>query len=186
MTNFESATRNALLFRVPGQTEASKGRNERMIESVDIFPTLVELAGMPALPACQGLDQPPTTACLQGESFAREFLSASSASTTAAAVAAVAAPKQYAFSQWPFPAWGNETVLREGYTVRSATGYRYTTYVPYSNTAFTGNWSAPIGDEELYDYNRDRWETTNFADNVTYAPIVAELRQILLKQYAEP
>ena len=177
MTNFESATRNALLFRVPGQATASKGRNERMVESIDIFPTLVELAGIPALPACHGLDQPPTTACLQGESFASEFLTP---------VAVVAAPKLYAFSQWPFPAWKNETVLREGYTVRSATGYRYTTYVPYSSATFTGNWSAPVGDEELYDYNTDRWETTNFAYNATYAPIVAEMRQILLDQYAEP
>ena len=73
MTNFESATRNALLFRVPGQAEASKGHNERMIESIDIFPTLVELVGIPPLPACRGIDQPPTTACLQGESFAGEF-----------------------------------------------------------------------------------------------------------------
>ena len=47
--------------------------------------------------------------------------------------------------------------LREGYTVRSASGYRYTTYVPYSLATFSGNWSGPVGDEELYDYNTDRW-----------------------------
>jgi len=53
MTNFESATQNALLFRVPGQAPASQGRNTRMVESIDIFPTLVELARIAPLPTCE-------------------------------------------------------------------------------------------------------------------------------------
>ena len=85
--------------------------------------------------------------------YASEFLEAPTPSEA----------KQHAFSQWPFPKWGKETGLREGYTVRSAKGYRYTRYVPYDVTTFTGNWSVTSGDEELYDYNTDPWETTNFA-----------------------
>jgi arylsulfatase A-like enzyme len=46
------------------------GINKRIVESIDIFPTLIELASLPALPLCEGIDQPPTTACLQGESYA--------------------------------------------------------------------------------------------------------------------
>jgi hypothetical protein len=79
---------------------------------------------------------------------------------------------------------GNETGgLRQGYTVRSATGYRYTTYVPYNTTTFAGNWLAALGDEELYDYNRDKWETTSFAAVANYSKVKAELRAVLLKQY---
>ena len=148
-----------------------------MIESIDLFPTLVELAKLPALPACEGTDQPPTTLCLQGTSFAGEFFAPAPA---AAGLGGAAELKQYAFSQWPYP----DPRLREGYTVRSAAGYRYTTYVPYNLTTFSGDWTGPVGDEELYDYNTDRWETTNFAYNGSYAGIVAELRQVLLKQYA--
>jgi iduronate 2-sulfatase len=125
-----------------------------MVESIDIFPTIVELVGLPNIPTCKGVDQPPTTLCLQGESYANEFVGGGEG--------AIQAPpsKQYAFSQWPFPAWGNETsMLREGYTVRSASGYRYTTYVPYNVTSFAGDWDAMVGDEELYDYNRDRYST---------------------------
>merc|ERR1711871_1773709 len=73
MTNFETAARSALLLRVPGQRASSKGLNKRMVEAIDIFPTIVELAELPAIPKCQGIDQPPTTQCLQGESFASEF-----------------------------------------------------------------------------------------------------------------
>ena len=43
VTNFEHATRNTLLWRVPGQTAASQGRNARYVEMLDFFPTVVEL-----------------------------------------------------------------------------------------------------------------------------------------------
>jgi arylsulfatase A-like enzyme len=180
-TNFESATRNALLWRVPGQSAASKGRNERFVESIDIFPTLVELTGLPPLPKCEGIDQPPNVACLQGESYASEFLPEGVVKTPSK-------PKQYAFSQWPFPAWGNQTMLRQGYTVRSAKGYRYTYYVPYNITSYTGDWTsggdnAAANDDELYDYTNDPYETTNFAKNASYAAVVAELKKVLLEQY---
>ena len=196
------ATRNALLWRVPGQRHASQGLNTRFVETIDIFPTIVELVGLQSLPTCAGIDQPPTTLCVQGESYAAEFLpprstsesapppsASASASATATATATTVSspsppsPKQYAFSQWPFPAWGNETQYRQGYTVRSTTGYRYTTYVPYNLTSFRGDWSAPLGDEELYDYTRDKWETTNWARAGNYSAVLAELRQVLRQQY---
>ena len=41
MTNFEKGTRNALLWKVPGQVAASKGRNNRLTEMVDFFPTVI-------------------------------------------------------------------------------------------------------------------------------------------------
>ena len=164
--------RNALLWRVPGQRQASMGINNRFVEGIDIFPTLVELTGLPVIPKCDGIDQPPTTSCLQGESYASEFLALQP--TT---------PKKYAFSQWPYPKWGNETGLREGYTIRSASGYRYTTYVPYDVDTFAGDWNAPLGDEELYDYNIDKWETTSFADHTNYTQLKGELRAALIKQY---
>ena len=110
-TLFESAARNSLLWRVPGQVAASKGRNQRVVESIDIFPTIVELTHLPALPRCTGLDQPPANHCVQGVSYASEFLPD---------VMPVAAPKKHAFTQWHFPKWGREVVFRMGYSVRSA------------------------------------------------------------------
>jgi hypothetical protein len=41
-------------------------------------------------------------------------------------------------------------------------------------------------DEELYDYNTDKWETTSFAANVAYAPVLTKLRAVLRAQYTEP
>ena len=69
--------------------------------------------------------------------------------------------------------------------MRSTSGYRYTTYVPYNATSFRGDWSAPQGDEELYDYIRDKWETTNWASASNYSAVRDELRQVLRKQYTQ-
>lgn len=184
MTNFESGVRNALMWRVPGQREASKGLNTRFVETIDIFPTIVELTRLPALPKCEGVDQPPSVLCLQGESFASEFMDATAQALTSHARPSTAPPKQYVFSQWPFAPWGPQKALRQGYTVRSASGYRYTTYVPYSTATFKGEWSATGGDEELYDYNADPWETTNFAANASYSATLATLKAVLRAQYA--
>ena len=107
LQNFESGTRNALLWRVPGQRLASQGLNERYTESIDIFPTLIEILGVEPISKCQHVDDPPTTLCLQGESYASEFI--------AGQQLAGVVPKQYAFSQWPYQPWGpNTTGLREG------------------------------------------------------------------------
>lgn len=165
-----------MMWRIPGQSEASQGLNKRMVEIVDIFPTLIDLAGLPKMAKCEGVDQPPSVACLQGESYASEFGLPGMSPSIA---------KKYAFTQWPYPKWGpNVTGFRMGYTVRSSDGYRYTEYVPYNPFTFKGRWSAESQDPELYDYNEDYWETTNWSQNASYANVVAELKAVLRKQYA--
>ena len=37
---------------------------------------------------------------------------------------------------------------------------------------------------ELYDYNVDQWETTNFVAVGNYSAVVKELRAVLFKQYS--
>jgi iduronate 2-sulfatase len=145
-TNFETAARNTLLWRVPGQKGASKGLNTRLVEMLDLFPTIVELTGLPALPQCEGIDQPPTTLCVQGSSYASEFLPSHNSSEQASPA------KGYAFTQWPHYNYNPQTnssfnngtySFRMSYTVRSATGYRFTQYVPYDPIhTHRGNWSA--------------------------------------------
>ena len=65
---------------------------------LDFFPTAIDLVGLPKISKCTGIDQPPTVLCLQGESYATEFMPALSAPVD------TPAPKQYAFSQWPYRA----------------------------------------------------------------------------------
>jgi iduronate 2-sulfatase len=52
-TNFEMDTRTPLIFRFPGMPEPGVA-TEAMIEYVDIYPTVVHLAGLPPAPALDG------------------------------------------------------------------------------------------------------------------------------------
>lgn len=52
-TNFEMDTRTPLMFRFPGMPEPGVA-TEAMMEYVDIYPTVVELAGLPAAPDLDG------------------------------------------------------------------------------------------------------------------------------------
>jgi arylsulfatase A-like enzyme len=58
MTNFEIDTRVPLIVRVPG-THAPGGRTTALVEFVDIFPTLCELAGLPVPADLEGLSFAP-------------------------------------------------------------------------------------------------------------------------------
>jgi arylsulfatase A-like enzyme len=58
MTNYEVDTRAPLLIRAPG-TGTAGARVERLVEFVDIYPTLVELAGLPLPAHLQGTSAVP-------------------------------------------------------------------------------------------------------------------------------
>lgn len=53
MSNFEAATRVPLIVRAPGRSAASR-RSSALVELVDLYPTLAELAGLPPPPHLEG------------------------------------------------------------------------------------------------------------------------------------
>jgi iduronate 2-sulfatase len=55
-TNYEEATRIPLLVVVPGLTQPGSRASRALVESVDLYPTLAELAGLPAPNVPQGRD----------------------------------------------------------------------------------------------------------------------------------
>jgi arylsulfatase A-like enzyme len=50
-TLYESATRAPMLIRVPGVTDNGR-KITALTEHLDLMPTLIELAGLPAIPSC--------------------------------------------------------------------------------------------------------------------------------------
>ena len=161
---------------------SSQGRNNRYVEMLDFFPTAIELMGLPSIPTCRGVDQPPTVLCLQGQSYADEFLPKPALATATT----TSTPKQHVFSQWPYPkSKGNDKDFRMGYTVRSADDFRLTQYVPYSLGFRKGDWLRPAGkdDLELYDYNTDPDERVNQAADPKHQGVVAKLVAVLKEQF---
>jgi len=66
-TNYEEATRIPLIVLAPGVTRA-KGRAKTFVETVDIYPTLSELAGLAPIATAQGLDGKSFAAALRDPS----------------------------------------------------------------------------------------------------------------------
>ncbi len=157
-SNFELSLHVPLIIRIPGVTD--RGINvSRVTEMVDLFPTLVEAAGLPRLPLCP-VNSSLVPLCREGLSLMPLIRNPS-------------APwKQAAFSQ---------TDIRTqsmGYSMRTAR-YRYTEWPRCDwpagdlEVAATGNihWNDLRG-VELYDHKVDPEETVNRAGLPQYRQLV--------------
>ncbi|MBL8177541.1 MAG: sulfatase [Bryobacterales bacterium] len=151
-TNFEAATRAPLIVSAPG-TARNGTHSQRLVELVDIYPTLAELAAL----------KPPPD--LEGESFV-PLLRQPGKPTW----------KKAAFSQYPRPAQqpkpqSTDSILKQGimgYTMRTET-MRYTEW----------RQDARVLETELYDHRRDPNETVNVAAQLTYKdPLTAMQKQM--------
>jgi iduronate 2-sulfatase len=159
LTNFEGATHSPLIVRAPGMKAAGK-KTDALVEFVDVFPSLCDLAGLP------------TPARVEGTSFAPLLSDPSQPWKTAAfsqywrkgfpnyRVVPLAIPNPPGYDQYP-----KEDVM--GYTMRTDR-YRLTLWHPVG---------APdrVIATELYDYVADPAENENFAARPEYAQRVQEL-----------
>ena len=53
-TLWQEATRLPLMIRVPGMTSGSRAASARMVNLIDLYPTLIDLCGLPAKPDIDG------------------------------------------------------------------------------------------------------------------------------------
>lgn len=148
-TNFENAARAPLIIRAPGKPRSVKTMSPTGF--VDVFPTLVDLAGL-AIPAH-----------LQGKSVA-PIMDDPKASVRDAIL-----------SQYPRTIDGKPAM---GYTLRDER-YRYVKWLQmnYRNGERSGLFIA----NELYDYKDDPLETVNQAQNTDYRAVVDRFEGILKK-----
>jgi iduronate 2-sulfatase len=108
-TNYELDTRVPLIVAAPGVTRAG-GRATGLVELLDLYPTLVELGGLPA------------AAGVEGRSLVPQLRDP-------------AAPgRQFALSQHPHPSYGKATHM--GYTLRTAR-HRYVEWRDIATGAVT-------------------------------------------------
>jgi iduronate 2-sulfatase len=161
-TNFEVANRVPLMVSAPGQTDNGV-KTDALVELVDLFPSLAELAGFPSIPICPE-DSTDIKVCSEGLSF----------------VPLIADPerewKKAAFSQSPRMAITGDTVM--GYSIRTDT-IRYTEWTRYDKCL---NRPPSMGSSlgtELYDYAEDPGETTNRQNLMPYRERQEDLQSIL-------
>ncbi len=181
-TNYEIATRIPFIIRAPGM--AGNGRAaSAVVESIDLYPTLAELAALPAPQALEGRSLVPI---LQDPAATGKNLAFSEFPSPAlrewAARPLSAEMRQTFFG--PLMAAVETTLRREhgarydrefferhliGYSMRTAR-YRFTAWVDRRTPTDT-----PFA-VEVYDHDRDPHELTNLADRAENRALVAELR----------
>ena len=158
--NFDLALRTPLIIRAPGITKGGT-RAKGVVELLDVYPTLVEAAGLDPVPSC-GSSPTPEGACTEGNSLV-PMLSDPSVEV-----------KDAAYSQW-FSS-GSEVVM--GYSIRNRQ-YRYTEWVGFSEGQ--PNWGSVKG-RELYDHDTDPGETDNRAHLRVLKSTVHQLSDKLRKK----
>jgi arylsulfatase A-like enzyme len=147
-SNYEQATRSPLIISAPGFEKT--GSTASPVESVDIFPTLCELADLPVPDQLEGTSLIPIL------------------KDPAAKV------KPFAMSQYP----DHKRKGLMGYSMRNER-YRMVAWVDKS-VAETGKFDDSLIDAiELYDYETDPLETVNLARNPEHKPILKELSKQL-------
>jgi iduronate 2-sulfatase len=151
-TNFEQGAHAPLMLNIPGRTDRGMVSNS-LVEFVDIYPTVVEAAGLGTIPSCPKVSRD-IKVCTDGSSF----------------VALLNNPdlplKDAAFSQMP----RDESM---GYSIRTDR-YRYTEWVPLEKMKSSSSlfnyiisWDNVLG-AELYDHEEDQEEQYNRATDTRY------------------
>ena len=159
-TNFELATHAPMMIHVPGLTDQGKV-TEQLTEFVDLFPTLVEAAGLPPLPLCP-VDSSDIGLCREGMSLVPLMKDPNAKWKTAA------------FSQYPR---NEDKTSIMGYTMRTDR-YRYTEWPKFiGKPTYKPDWTTLFG-AELYDHVTDPEENVNLANDPRYK----DLRDQLSKQ----
>ena len=160
-TNFDIAIHAPMMIRIPGKTDSGI-QSRQMTELVDLFPTLVDAAGLHPLRLCPH-DSKHVRTCREGSSM----------------MPLIDHPtrpwKEAAFSQYPRTTHHTKYM---GYTVRTDQ-YRYTEWVKFNAApTYTPDWTNSIG-TELYDHSADPEENHNVAGSSHYTDIQHHLSATL-------
>jgi arylsulfatase A-like enzyme len=180
-TNFEDAARVPLIMRVPGVTDGGM-RTTALVELIDLFPSLTELAGIDVPPLCTK-DSPRSIACVEGTSVAPLLVDPDRQW------------KNGAFSQFPRPNSGlrqitgrpgfvqGDTLNVMGYSIR-VDKYRFTEWYGFDSTSGLPNFT-DIWGTELYNHSSVNYffngENVNMATDPDMMSMVNELRVMLQK-----
>ncbi|XP_060588984.1 iduronate 2-sulfatase-like [Ruditapes philippinarum] len=163
-TNFEIATHAPMMIRVPGLTDHGI-TTSKLTEFVDLYPTIVEAAGLGKVPLCPE-DSSHTKVCHEGTSLLPLIKNQN------------VTLKRLAFSQYP----RGKHIM--GYSVRNYR-YRYTEWVDFTYApVYKPNWSNITG-VELYDHEVDPEENHNNAYNTRYQQARTHLSDLLHKGWRQ-
>ncbi|KAJ6632748.1 Iduronate 2-sulfatase, partial [Pseudolycoriella hygida] len=171
-SNFDVAVRVPMIIYSPDLTRDNHHVSDN-VELLDLFPTIVDLIGLPPLRRCTNKNE---ILCTEGRSLKNYFDFTFPNKET------------FAFSQYPRPGPypskvpnTDEPKLHEikimGCSVKTSR-FRYTLWVGYNSTTFTKDFHSVYG-EELYDHSIDPDENMNLALRGQFKDLKDELLKLL-------
>jgi len=170
-TNFDVAARAPLIIKVPGATNGGV-RTDRLVEFVDIFPTLVEAAGFPTLDVCPD-NSNDVELCTEGNSLVPLMEDPTTQEW-----------KSAIFYQYPRGRFVDHIPECMGYSIRTDM-YRYTEWVMIEvleGHDYEPRWEQACRNEfhyELYNLLEDPEENRNVARDESYGLTVVVLSDML-------
>ena len=179
-TNFEDATHVPFMIRVPGVTDKGM-RTKALVELIDIFPSITELAGLHVPPMCPE-ENNKLLACVEGTSVAPLLQNPEQQW------------KKAAFSQFPRPAAGMSVIPNKpplskdehgesvmGYSLR-VDQYHFIEWYRFNRSTATPDWDEIWG-TELYNHTEPviffNDENVNLAGKPEMKSLVEELRKMI-------
>ncbi len=178
ITNFENATRVPMMIAAPGMKKGVK--TESIAEFVDLYPTLLDFAGVEAPQQLDGVSLRPVLR--NPKAKVKDYAMSQFSRTTA---------EDYTISTDTDIKGQGELLERDvmGYALRD-NRYRLVEWVKGFKTYDPFDDNVEILGYELYDYDKDPLETKNLANDPQYAKVVkkmkAQLHDYYARNYASP
>jgi len=169
LTLFETDNRVPFMIHIPGVTDEGM-RSSKLVEMVDIFPTLVELAGLDSIERCP-VPSNDVELCSEGRSIVPLFEDPAKADWD-----------DTIFLQHSRDGHHDDIVPNKmAYSIR-VDDYRYTEYVnvkDHGDQTWEPVWDEPADHEELYDLKIDPQERINRYNDPDYLIVKEELAEKL-------
>nr|XP_026491769.1 iduronate 2-sulfatase [Vanessa tameamea] len=172
-SNFDVALKVPLLFKIPNKPPKSISTP---VELVDIFPTLLELAGLDPLNSCKDYK---SNQCLDGKSLVPLMSNKPNKhESTNFAISQYPRPSEHTANNSDKPRLKDIRIM--GYSIRTKR-YRYTEWISFNHTTFSRNWNKVYG-VELYDHTVDDDESNNVYNVHKYENVRIKLSKLLRTQ----
>ena len=162
-TNFEISNQIPLIISAPGFRSGERTTN-KLVELVDLFPTIVDLANLTSVPLCDETTSQTTALCTEGTSL-------------------------IPLLQDNGPQWNKGAVFHQyarknqmGLSIRTEQ-YRYTVWLKCNGRTKEWSWNNRVFGYELYDLTNDIHENENLAYDSRFTTIKQDLHAELVKGF---
>jgi iduronate 2-sulfatase len=179
-SNFDVALNVPLVMYSPNLS-VNKKKVVDVVSLLDVFPTLVDLAGLPHVANCPYADCRNISTCTEGKSLLPLVMGTANDDEEFVAFSQYPRPAEYPvrFPNSDKPKLYQIRIM--GYSIRTHQ-FRYTAWIKFTPSTFERDWTVVYG-EELYDHSLDPKENMNLISRSELNFVRLFLKERLMRQF---